>query len=369
MKNFPGILLALLLSACGGGSDGNAAPPVSGDMWLPVTRAIEAAATQFPSGLAVEIATPGGVVYSHAIGNFSNASVVPLASAAKWVSATTILRLVDQGVITLDTKASSLLRDRDGMLWTGAMADISLRHLLSFTSGISGDVPSAENFSITLKEAVHRIYENQRAVALPPQSSFDYGNTHLRIAARMAEVATGKTWRQIFDEQLRLPFGWSAESIYSRGFPNPNPAGELWASGLEYMRFMMMQLRGGVDGSTRLISTAMLAEQRKEQFAPSTQIRASPYTVLGKSFHYGLGNWRECAQPAAPALCDAALLVSSTGSFGWAPWIEPEHGYAAIIMTQQSAGNFAPSELLKNQLAGLIPSILAQNPPVIRMVP
>ena len=362
--------MALLLLACGGGSDGNAAsPPLSGDAWLPVTQAIQTAATQFPGGLVVEVATPGGVVYSRAFGNFSNASVVPLASAAKWVSATTILRLVDQGVLSLDTKPSSLLRDRDGMPWSGAMADISLRHLLSFTSGISGDVPSAENFSITLEEAVHRIYENQRAVVLPPQSSFDYGNTHLRIAARMAELATGKTWQQIFDEQLRLPLGWSAESIYSRGFANPSPAGELRASGLEYMRFMMMQLRGGVDGSTRLISTAMLAEQRKEQFAASTQIRASPYTALGKTFHYGLGNWRECAQPSTPALCDAGLLVSSTGSFGWAPWIEPERGYAAIIMAQQSAGNFVPSEILKNQLAGLIPAILAQNPPIIRMVP
>jgi hypothetical protein len=64
---------------------------------------------------------------------------------------------------------------------------------------------------------------------------------------------------------------------------------------------------------------------------------------------------------------------SSTGKFGWAPWIEVGNGqnWAAVIMCQQSdqPASFLPSENLKLQLAGLIPAALAQNPPVVRPVP
>jgi hypothetical protein len=87
-------------------------------------------------------------------------------------------------------------------------------------------------------------------------------------------------------------------------------------------------------------------------------------------YHYGLGNWRECDTPGDTAACDAALRVSSTGTYGWAPWIDVQENYAAIIMTKQPLqGTIVPSEDLKNEIAPLIPGILALSPPVIRTVP
>jgi CubicO group peptidase (beta-lactamase class C family) len=79
-----------------------------------------------------------------------------VASASKWVGATVILRLMDQGLLSLDTQAKTLLKDRNGAAWTGNMGEIRLRHLLSFTSGISGDLTSSEDSAITLDEAVER---------------------------------------------------------------------------------------------------------------------------------------------------------------------------------------------------------------------
>ena len=59
-----------------------------------------------------------------------------------------------------------------------------------------------------------RIYDDQGPSASAPGSYFYYGNTHLRIAARMAEVATGKGWNQIYTEQVRTPLGFGALSLY-----------------------------------------------------------------------------------------------------------------------------------------------------------
>ncbi|MBL0211462.1 MAG: serine hydrolase [Holophagaceae bacterium] len=385
----PRSLLPLLVAlglACGGGSTGGG-PSGGGpaaDPWSSVTAAIQGAQSQFPgapamanlpaapAGLTVEVLTTDGVVYSKTFGAFGNQTYTAVASASKMVSGTVLLQLVDKGVLSLDTKAKDILKDRDGQPWSGNMGEIRLRHLLSFTSGINSEVLSSESATITLDEAVTRIYEDQRSVATAPGSTFYYGSTHLRIAARMAEVATGKSWRQLFDENLRVPLGWSSLSTYGGG-ANPNPAGSLACTGLEYTRFLMMQLRKGLDGSARLMSEDLANQRRLDAFGPATTIAYTPYALLQRTNHYGFGNWVETQNGAAPSTANPIQRVSSTGKFGWAPWIEVGNGqnWAAIIMCQQpdAALSFLPSENLKLQLAPLIQAAVTQHPPVVRTVP
>lgn len=366
---------SVLLSACGGGgSAGASAPTPAADPWQAVSAAVEAAAADFPSGVTVEIATPQGVVYSKQVGAFSNQTFGEVASASKWVSASVLLRLVDLGVMSLDTRTGDLLRDSAGQPWSGNLGSATLRDLLSFQTGIAAETPAIVALP-TLAEAVNYVYEDQRNTARPPGTFFSYGNNHLKIAARMAEVATGKSWAQIFDEQLRQPLGWSDATAFKFGSPvdNPNPAGGLVTSGREYMRFLVMQLRRGLDGSNRLLAEASVNAQRAEQWRSTTFILFSPYASLGQRYHYGLGVWRECSTPDDTTACDAALRVSSTGAFGFAPWIDVQGGYAAAVMTrqptQQGSGDIVPSENLKVALAALIPAALAQNPPLVRPVP
>ncbi len=368
MKQRLAILGLALLSACGG--SGESSGIIRGvNPWADTSSAILAAQPQFPGGLAVEVMTPAGVVFSQSFGGFTPATYTAVASASKMVSATVLLRLVEQGTLSLDTRTKDRLTDRSGLPWSGNMGEIRLRDLLSFTSGISGDVANSEDSAITLDEAVKRVYDDQKATASTPGSYFYYGSTHLRIAARMAELATGKPWRQLFDEQLRTPLGWGALSTYGGG-TNPNPAGSLACTGLEYTRFVMLQLRQGLDGTTRLLAAATLQQQRQDAFGAGTIIIYSPYrAVQGKDYHYGFGNWLETAGGGAPSLTDPVIRFSSTGTFGWAPWVAADGAYGAVIMTQQAQGTTVPSENLKAQLDPLIRAVLAQNPAILRSVP
>ena len=372
MKTLIAAILTLTCLGCGGGSSGSSDTPPAGDPWQAVTAQIQASQAQFPGGLTVEVLTPQGVVFSRSFGGFSNQTYAAVASASKIVSATALLRLVDQGTLNLDTRAAELLRDRQGQPWSGNMGQIRLRHLLSFTSGIHGDVAESEGSDITLAEAVARIYDDQRDTAAAPGAYFYYGSTHLRIAARMAELATGKSWRQIFDEQLRLPLGWGLLSTYGGG-SNPNPAGSLACTGVEYTRFLMMQLRKGLDGDTRLVSEAAILQQRQDGFGPTTAIAYTPYVLTGRINHYGFGAWVESGNGQAPSGSNPIQRVSSTGKFGWAPWIEVGSGqdWAAEIQCQQAdaPASFLPSENLKLALAPLVSAALARNPPVVRSVP
>lgn len=362
-----------LVIGCSGSPDTTAAPiaPAPSSPWAAVDAAIVAAQGRFSGGLAVEVLTPAGVVYSRAVGGFTPATYAPVASASKMVSASVFLRLVEQRTLSLDSETREYLVDRQGRPWSGNMGRIRLRHLLSFTAGISSDVPSSEAATITLAEAVARIYDDQSPTAAPPGSYFYYGgSTHMRIAARMAEIATGRSWRQLFDEQLRLPLGWGALSTYG-GAANPNPAGGLACTGAEYTRFLMMQLREGLDGSTRLLSAATIQQQRLDAFGPTTTIAYSAYTFLGKRYHYGFGNWLETANGRDPSPTNPVNRWSSVGKFGWAPWIAADGRYAGLIMTQQPdlPTSFVPSDDLKAVLDPLIRTALATTPPVVRAVP
>lgn len=367
------LLLPLLLglAACGGGGSTEAPPPTStGDPWAAVDNAIAASQGQFSGGLTVEVLTPAGVVHSRSAGGFTNTDAVLVASASKWVSATVILRLVDQGLLSLDTPTSALLTDGSGAPWAGNLGSAKLRHLLSFTTGISGDDAASEDNALTLDQAVKVIYADLGPTAAAPGSFYHYGGTHLRIAARMAEVATGKSWAQLVREQLGAPLGWPLWATF--GGPNYNPAGNLYIDGQNYVKFVALQLRKGLYGTQRLLPEALIDAQRADGFSPATTIAYSPYVEkLGRTYHYGFGNWLETAGGGAPSGADPVVRWSSTGTFGWAPWVAADGTYAAVIMTRQPLqGMTVPSETLKATLDPLIRQALASGSiQVVRPLP
>ena len=187
----------------------------------------------------------------------------------------------------------------------------------------------------------------------------------------MAEVATGKAWRQIFQDEMQTPLGWSSLSTFGNG-ANADPAGGLACTGLEYTRFVMMQLRHGLDGTVRLLSDGVIDQQRTDAYGPGTTIDYSPYVALrNETFHYGFGNWLETANGQASSATNPVIRWSSTGKFGWAPWVAADGTYAAVIMTRQVDlwSSEIPSENLKNQLDPLIRTALATHPAILRTVP
>ena len=380
MKTWPLAIGLGLLLACGGGSSSSGGTTPPPDPWAPVTAAVQADQSAFPNGICVEVMTPDGVVYSHGFGGMTNTTLVEVASASKWVSSTVILRLVDAGAFPhgLDTTTSELLTDaHTGQPWSGNMGNITLKDLLSFTSGISGnDTASEQQLPLTyaLADAVQAIYDDDASSAKAPNSYFYYGSTHLRIAARMAEVATGKSWAQLFQEQVHDPMQWGATSVFDTNHPtcqNPDPAGDLSCTGVDYMRLVAMELRNGQDNGAAFLQPATWTAQRTDGFGASTIVVYSPADVsLGKAYHYALGNWIGTADGNPESPSNPPTWYGSTGTFGWAPWVAADGTYGAIIETKQSnQGQGGPSEDLKATLDPLIRAALAQHPPVIRTVP
>jgi serine-type D-Ala-D-Ala carboxypeptidase/endopeptidase len=348
------VLVLGSLAACGG--DGDVAdPPATPDPFAAVDRAASAAfAAQGISGMGLTIYDANGVKrFERMYGSFSADQRVAVASASKLVAGLVIFRLVDQGFLTLDSTTGAVLG------WTGPQAAITLRQLLSFTSGLEREAPCTLLAGITLAECVEWI--SQQPPVAAPGTRFDYGSTHLHVAARMAEVATGETWTTLFAAQLKTPLGvtspdlaWYTAPRQAIGTANPLIAGGLRATMNEYARFLALDFNRGVHMGNALVGGALFTAQASEPY-PAAAIGNSPFLIAGINYHYGLAAWLECPPPAVNC-----AVLSSPGAFGFTPWFDRDAGYYAILGMEvdSQAGIVAFAVNLAQELKPLIRSAL-----------
>lgn len=345
------------LAGCGGGGGSGSAPSnppppaANPDPFIDIDRTASAAfASQGISGMGLVIYDAQGVKrFEKMYGDFAPDQRIAVASASKMVAGLTILRLVDQGFLTLDSTTGTVLG------WTGPQAAINLRQLLSFTSGLPREAPCTLVASTTLADCVETI--SQMTPVAAPGTHFDYGSTHLHVAARMAEVVTGAAWADIFVAQLKSPLGlgpdmtWYSAPRQSVGTSNPLIAGGLRATMNEYARVLQLEFNRGAFQGNRLIADALFTTQGSEPF-PGAEIGNSPFADSGLDFHYGLSAWLECTPPAVN--CG---VLSSPGAFGFTPWVDREGGYYAIIameVTKSQSGIVEFSVRLAQDLKPLI---------------
>jgi CubicO group peptidase (beta-lactamase class C family) len=273
----------------------------------------------------------GNVAFQKSYGNFAPDQRVAVASASKFVSGLALLRLVDKGVLSLDSTTGEVLG------WAAPNDQIRLSHLLSFTSGLPREAACTRDLTETLAQCVGEI--SVMAPVAPPGERYDYGSTHLHVAARMAEVKTGKEWADIFADELVSPLGAASDLAYftaprqALGTRNPLIAGGLRASSDEYAPFLALAFRRGLTPSgIRLLSDSIFDAQARDPY-PSAAVGYSPVEAAGLDYRYGLTAWLECATPAT-----GCAVISSPGAFGFTPWLDREAGYYAILAMEIDSG-------------------------------
>ena len=171
-------------------------------------------------------------------GDFDANTVVSVASASKWVSSAVLMRLVEQGVLSLDAPLKSYIPEL-----TGHWAETTLRQLLSHSSGASWGHAIENPPSMSYGEHVEQLI--QIPVKNEPGVVFAYGGISMQIAGYAAERASGKRWSQLFDELVATPSEME-QSVYGHPFwhspgteiHSPNLAGGLYASGQDYFNFL-----------------------------------------------------------------------------------------------------------------------------------
>jgi D-alanyl-D-alanine-carboxypeptidase/D-alanyl-D-alanine-endopeptidase len=305
------------------------------DPWLAVDQTVRGALQeQAVPGMGLAVYDRAGTkVFERMYGDFSPDRRVAIASASKLVTGVVLFRLVDEGLLSLDSTTGAVLG------WQGEKGVLTLRHLLSFTSGLQREDVCTVLPQLTLAACVEMI--GRKALAAPAGARFDYGSTHLAVAGRLAEVATGERWEDVFDTRLRAPLGLSRDARYyatpRQPVPTENPllAGGLRMTMNEYGRVLQLVFDRGRWQGRQLIASALFDQQALLPY-PRAVIGHSPWP----EGRYGLAAWLECATPET-----GCASISSPGAFGFTPFLDREAGYYAVLgmeLDRAEGGNFAP---------------------------
>ena len=279
-------------------------------------------------GVTAMVFKDGRLLYRVDVGAISRTAQLPVASASKWMTAALVMTLVDEGRLSLDEPIGRQLPE-----FTGVSGRITLRQLLSFTSGqgsLRGFFDIMQSPRITLAEAAREIAA--RPLEDPPGAVFKYGSPALQVAGALAERVTGESWAVLFEERLARPLGlthsyWSAPlrpHLDPAIVRNPNLQGGLVTTAEDYAKFLTMLAANGLYRGRRILSPAAVAALETAHTLNIPMAYLPPGARGGG--HYALGNW--CEVVVANGRC---TLVSSPGAFGTYPWIDRTTGLYGIF--------------------------------------
>ncbi len=151
---------------------------------------------------AIAVSHRGKLVIEHYAGASSPQSLWCLASISKCYTAAMIMRLIEQGTMTLNTRVCDLIPEYTG----GGREDIRMRHLLTHTAGMIYESPEME---ARLKAHTPMSELIAEAIRTPlqyaPGTRLEYADYHFLFAGEMAARATGKPFAQLVREWVIQP--------------------------------------------------------------------------------------------------------------------------------------------------------------------
>jgi len=213
-----------------------------------------------------------------------------IGSITKVWTATVAMQLVDEGKLDLDTPIVDVLPELR-LSDPDVAKQVTLRQLLSHTSGIDGDVFTDTGRGDDCLERYVGLLD-QAGQNHPLGVTFSYCNSGFVLVGRVIEKVTGQTWDAALRERLFTPLGLThtvtlpEEALLFRAAvghvaegdaePEPapvwvlprsaGPAGLITASAADLLAFAALHLRGGVapDG-TRVLSEATVKAMTEQQ--------------------------------------------------------------------------------------------------------
>lgn len=215
-----------------------------------------------------------------------------IGSVSKLVTATGVMRLVEQGLLDLHAPVNTYLKDFQVPDYNGT--PVTLWHLLTHTAGFDERFlgickPSAAELEPTGAFLARRL----PPIVTSPGSVMNYSNFGMTLAAHVAECVSGQPFPLYIDDSLMVPLG-----IARGGFEQPLPpemaarlaenytfdgrryvsspwsnvASQIYPSGLyaatatDMAKFMQFHLDFGKIGSRRYMHETTIRDMQRVQF-------------------------------------------------------------------------------------------------------
>ena len=276
-------------------------------------------------------------------------TIYRIASISKLFTTTAIMQLRDAGKLRLDDPVAERLpwfsierTSQDG-------PPITIRQLLTHTSGLPRDVQGVNWNAATfpIRDDMMRSLPNQKTV-FPPDSQWKYSNLAVTLAGEIVARVSGESWAEYIERHVLQPLGMTATRTaptvdlpglavgYSRRVPGRprevepfvtvgaiSPAGSLASSVEDLAKFVSLQFRSGPAQGSQILQGSTLREMHRVQWLNSDWLGG-----------WGLG--------FRIRRVGSQLRVGHGGSLpGHATQIEiaPEQKLGVIVLTNANDGN------------------------------
>jgi len=384
-----------LLASCGS----NSSQPTYDAAIQEGQTAAQELITQGSSAVAIALVDDKRIIWSQRFGLAdrdtgqmpTNSTMFGTGSVSKMLATIAVMKLVDRGVVDLDTPLVTYLP-------AFRMADagykkITVRMLLNHSSGF----PGSDYRNLVTRSPVPG-YLSQLLQTLsmsrlkaPPGYMSVYCNDGFTITEALVEAMSGKSYVKFVQDEILTPLSMantrytlsafpagSYAKAYAKGAEKPQEFVNTFASGGAYStaddmaRVAMMFLNGGRVGTTRILSGASMAEMAKDQTTGSFD------PIHNNSFAYGLG-WDSVSQPGLAAVgFDGWVKGGDSNDYHAALVVSPKAQLGIVVLTASGASSsqaVAVAErvllraLYQNRRIAAFPSPLLPIVPPVAPVP
>jgi CubicO group peptidase (beta-lactamase class C family) len=173
-----------------------------------------------------------------------------------------------------------------------------------------------------------------------PGAELNYGGVGMQVAGRVCELATGKSWHQLFEERVVRPLG--LQHTYYGGYYTgavPRIAGGVMSCASDFLKLLSMIMNGGSYNGKVLLTPAE-ADTLLADHTGGARIGYSPFTKYKTIMRttadprYGMGSW--------VVRRGGGRINVSPGAFGFTPWIDRERGYYGVLAVRAAFPRVMP---------------------------
>ena len=314
----------------------------------------EVAAGELPAAV-LAVADRHGLIRLGAIGpgreRVTPRSRFMIASITKPIFATSVLQLAEAGRLDLDRPVTADLpefRPPPAAPGQAGGEAITPRMILCHTAGLDEDWERIRRE----RPSAQRIYEALCSTPLrfAPGSRFRYASNSWYALGRLVERLSGVPYPRLLRERVLEPLGM-AETGFAlpahdrapvHGFgPHPrqvpiyvrlftrlaHPAGGLWSTTQDILRFGQAMLAGGQLDGRRVLGASWLSEMTRSQTEGLVDDEEP-----GREPHYALGWGRSGLDAGRPG---SAAVFDHGGSSAGRLWVDPQVGLVVVMLANR----------------------------------
>lgn len=332
-------------------------------------------------GLSIALVSRDGILWAEGFGYRDRSrttavdtnTIFGVLSVSKSITVTGLMIAVQEGLLDLDVPIRTYIPDLTVQTRFGGdpFAGITLRHLISMTSGLTHDAPLGNNSdAYSPSYDAHIKSFSQTWMRFRTGERMEYSGLGTELAAHCLEKVVHRPFTEYIQEKLFSPLGMDRSTYDIRAvlrdtnrasgnnknipdlpveIPMLAPAA-VYASVTDVARFVQMHLRRGEVNGRVVLRGDLVAE-----------MGTIPFPLEGQVSGYGQGLWVRRYHLGGE---DVRSLDHGGGGFGFLShmkWL-PDLGYGVVILTNSSDQEYGHERIVEDILVRVIESVTGRKP-------